>query len=200
MAQLKSQDGIPDLRDLLKENDGRLLRFCQYLLPPDYPLEDFVLGVFREFGEIYRRAGAAREGRGWVPLEIRIRLFRIAWERLRAELLTVPFTWTVGRDTRPMKGMDDDLLEQWSSAKSGDNSALAPRAVERLRRLDTDFRAPVVLRDILGFDDEEVVRILGTRWGVFRHRLHRGRLEFRAALKGFSKTPDPAGSTKEVSW
>jgi len=42
----------------------------------------------------------------------------------------------------------------------------------------------MVLRDVLKFDDEEILRILNIRWGVYRHRLHRGRLAFRESLKG----------------
>lgn len=56
--------------------------------------------------------------------------------------------------------------------------------LSRLSRVDIDFRAPMVLKDILRFDDEEILRILGIRWGVYRHRLHRGRLAFRESLKG----------------
>ena len=60
------------------------------------------------------------------------------------------------------------------------------QVVDRLGRIDPEFRAPIVLRDVLGFEDEESVRILGLRWGVYRHRLHRGRLECKDALRGRS--------------
>ena len=33
----------------------------------------------------------------------------------------------------------------------------------RLARVDIDFRAPMVLRDVLNFDDEEILRILNQK-------------------------------------
>ena len=103
---------------------------------------------------------------------------------VHASLHQVYFPSLGGRDTRRLKGLDDDLLPAKNESKEKQQARVGTRAKDRLTRVDSELRAPVVLRDILKFEDEEVAQILGLRWGVYRHRLHRGRLDFKDALKG----------------
>lgn len=51
-----------------------------------------------------------------------------------------------------------------------------------LARLPAEQRAVVVLRDIEGFDYEEIARITATELGTVKSRIHRGRLAVRNAL------------------
>ena len=183
-ARGKTKAGA-ELRELIRENDQRLYDFCGYMLGPGAPVDELILEIFREFGEIYRRSR-----RAWEPVDAKLRLFQVAWDRLRDTLALQQPAWVAGRDTRPMKGADDDLLGMWGGKRS-DPTQLRVLVAERLARLDPEFRAPLVLRDVLGFEDEAAVRLLGLRWGVYRHRLHRGRLECRDALRGRSM---PAGT------
>lgn len=184
MATAKS---APELREFIKEHDQKLYDFCSYMLDGGILAEEAILATFHDFSAVYRRLTSRRSG-AWDPREARIQLFQLAWNRVREALARVQFTWTVGRDTRPFKAFDDDVLSRWDG-KRKDLSGLESSVVERLSRIDPDFRIPVVLRDVLGFDDEEVVQILGVRWGVFRHRLHRGRLELKEGLRGRPGAP-----------
>ena len=194
------REETPELREFVKENSHRLYGFCFYLLQEDYSVDDFVISVFRHFGEEYRKYMAKKEGSREF-LELRVRLFRLAWEKIRALVGSTPYTWTVGRDMRQMKGYDDDLIESLGRGGSAPLDGMESAIVARLRKVDLEFRAPLVLRDVLGFDDEEVVRILGLRWGVFRHRLHRGRLDLRDELKGRAFPAEKKeGPGKETVW
>lgn len=181
MATKSTRPG-PDLREFIKENDQKLYDFCFYMLDGGYLAEEVILAAFHDFGPVFRRL-AARRGDAFEPREARILLFQTAWGRIREALGRVQYQWTMGRDTRQFKSFDDDLLEKWGG-KKGDLTGIESPVVERLGRVDADFRAPLVLRDILGFEDDDVIQILGIRWGVFRHRLHRGRLEFKDGLRG----------------
>ncbi len=59
----------------------------------------------------------------------------------------------------------------------------AVRAVEEaLRVIPAEQRAAVLLRDVEGFDYEEIARITGTEVGTVKSRIHRGRLAARNAL------------------
>lgn len=51
-----------------------------------------------------------------------------------------------------------------------------------LSALDDDHRAVVVLRDIEGFDYAEIGEVLGIPPGTVKSRLHRARMELRAAI------------------
>lgn len=189
MAKAKTNDRLPELREFIKENDQQLYDFCCYMLHGGGQslAEDLVLEIFREFGDAYGKMRSDSSGK-WEPLEVRVRLFQIAWDRVREAMVQIPQAWSVGRDTRPLKSFDDDILGAY--ARDGRVHEIEPVAIERLARIDADFRAPVVLRDILKFDDEEVSRILGVRWGVYRHRLHRGRLEYKDILRGRPFAPE----------
>ena len=184
MANAKS---APDLREFLKEHDQKLYDFCFYMLDGGYLAEEIILAAFRDFASVYRRLTSRRAG-DWDPKDARIQLFQTAWSRIREALVRVQYQGSMGRDTRLFRSLDGDILGQWGSSRQ-DVAAVEAAVVERLGRVDADYRAPIVLRDVLGFDDEEVVQILGVRWGVFRHRLHRGRLELKDGLKGQAPTP-----------
>lgn len=193
---------LPELRDFVKENGAALYDFCSYLLPAEYAVDDLVLSVFREFGELFRKITAKRD-MAWGAVELRIRLFALAWEQIREVSGNFQFSWALGRDTRQLKGWDTDILDKTQAAPQNKLGEFEPVAVDRLHRVDLEVRAPVVLRDILRFDDEEVVRILGTRWGVYRHRLHRGRLDYRELLHGYTEAitaGKPERSTEKASW
>jgi len=182
----KENPRFPELREFIKEQDQRVYDFCTYLLPQGSDRDDLVLSIFRDFGDYYRRASLQKDS-AWEPLEVRIKLFQLAWDRVREMTLQSPVAWSAGRDTRQLKGMDEDWLKA-SKAKSVNPKMLVDPLREHLGRLDIDHRAPVVLRDILHFEDEEVMRVLGLRWGVYRHRLHRGRLELKDSLRGRTAT------------
>jgi len=63
--------------------------------------------------------------------------------------------------------------------ESGDESG---RVAAMLQTLDDDHRAVVVLRDIEGFDYQEIAEILGVPAGTVKSRLHRARMSLREAL------------------
>ena len=53
---------------------------------------------------------------------------------------------------------------------------------EALRRLPPDYRAAVVLCDVVGLPYHEIGETLGVPLGTVRSRIHRGRALLRAAL------------------
>ncbi len=54
--------------------------------------------------------------------------------------------------------------------------------VEAVAELDEEFRTAVVLRDIEGFDYDEIADILDVPVGTVKSRLHRGRMALRKRL------------------
>ncbi len=178
----KYSDRLPALREFIQDNDQRLYDFCYYVMRASPVCDEIVLEIFRAFGEYYRRHYAKGQVAG-TPNELTLRLFEIAWQCLREAALSELPLWASGRDTRQMKGQEIDLLEKMKRAKAPLNLP-DEEIIQRFEQLDLDLLAPLVLKDILKFDDEEVATILGVRWGVYRHRLHRGRLELKDSLQG----------------
>jgi DNA-directed RNA polymerase specialized sigma24 family protein len=169
------------LREFVKENEEKLCQFLNFMLFGFSGLEEVTLKVFRSFGDFFQKQ-TAKKSSDWEKVGLRIQLFSIAWKAIVKAQNQIEYNWSYGRDTRPLKQLDIDLLSEDRSyrVKKVDPEIFLPR----LARVDIDFRAPMVLRDVLNFDDEEILRILEIRWGVYRHRLHRGRLAFRESLKG----------------
>lgn len=180
MSETTVQGEEISLREFVKENEAKLCQFLYFMLYGFNGTEEVTLKVFRAFGDYFQKQ-AIKKNSEWEKLGLRIELFHIAWRAVLNAQTQVDYNWSYGRDTRPLKQLDIDLLsDRGFSLKKIDPELFVPR----LARVDIDFRAPLVLRDILCFDDEEILRILGIRWGVYRHRLHRGRLSFRESLKG----------------
>lgn len=187
-----SKDNQPALREFIKEYGKPVYIFCDYMLPKDAKVDAVVVEIFAEFGEVFRKKHR-KETAGWENLEMRVKLFSIAWKHIRQAMQEFHFMWTPGRDTRAGRRADENLLSE-SAGKNGDGAALDAELVARLKFLDPEFRAPLVLKDIVRLEEEEILRVLELRWGVYRHRLHRGRIEYKDGLKGPVIPPATKGS------
>lgn len=85
--------------------------------------------------------------------------------------------------TLQMKGSQADGLAKHVAAGTQDDPArtvgeaeLQARVVRALQALDDDHRAVIVLRDVEGFDYQEIGEILQIPPGTVKSRLHRARL------------------------
>jgi RNA polymerase sigma factor (sigma-70 family) len=90
------------------------------------------------------------------------------------------------RRRRPVVALPDDPDAVVPSAASADE-ALAAEALPddvnaALQRVPDDYRATLVLSDVVGLRYDEVAEALGVPVGTVRSRLHRGRALLRAAL------------------
>ncbi|MBI1861817.1 MAG: hypothetical protein HYR96_12960 [Deltaproteobacteria bacterium] len=170
------------LQSFVERTDQPLFRFCQLMTVPEVHLEELVTDIYRTFSRRIRRKGADS-----TPAEtLQIELFRAAMDALFGIERSRPRLSLAGRDTRGLKALESDLLSWWR-ANPTDKAGLTqqiPSIGDRLRMLDFDLRAPVVLNDHLKLDQDVILKILGLRWAVFRHRLHRGRVELQKLLQG----------------
>jgi RNA polymerase sigma-70 factor (ECF subfamily) len=84
--------------------------------------------------------------------------------------------------------MEDGSLEWSQEAEALDIAArneLKARIQSGLERLSDDQRAVFVLRDLEGWDTDEIADRLGITRDLVRQRLHRARLALRALLSDF---------------
>lgn len=65
------------------------------------------------------------------------------------------------------------------------DSELQGKVVAELQALDDDQRAVIVLRDIEGFDYQEIAEVLDIAIGTVKSRLHRARMVLRTAILPF---------------
>ena len=94
-------------------------------------------------------------------------------------------------------GSDDDqaagLVERVRSHEQATPGELAEhrergeQVVAALGRLDAEYRAVLVMRDIEGFDYQQMADVLGLPLGTLKSRLFRARLALRDELKGYMK-------------
>lgn len=88
------------------------------------------------------------------------------------------------RKRRPTEVLPDD--PEWllppSAAADVATDRLSDEVQTALRRLPEDFRAAVVLCDVVGLSYEEIGEALDVPVGTVRSRIHRGRRWLRSAL------------------
>ncbi len=86
--------------------------------------------------------------------------------------------------------MDQDLILAWSEAPEALDQAEAAQIRARIRaaldRLTDDQRAAFVLKDLEGWDTDEIAAKLGIGKDLVRQRLHRARLALRTHLAEFA--------------
>jgi RNA polymerase sigma-70 factor (ECF subfamily) len=90
------------------------------------------------------------------------------------------------RRRRPTDPLDDEVADVGGSTDVEDVFAathLSADVEAALRELSPEFRAAVVLCDVVGLSYDEIATALGVPVGTVRSRIHRGRAGLRAALR-----------------
>lgn len=171
-----------DLTAFVENTERKLAQFCRLMGGEDIRLEDLIDRIYRRFSKITRRGTHLASGADTFETV----LFRSALDELAQLENSRSGRSLHGRDHRIIKAMEVNLLDRWreESSDSKDLGARIPLIADRLKLLDFEVRAPVVLSDNLGLESEQILKILGLRWAVFRHRLHRGRVELQRTLRG----------------
>ncbi|HJV90335.1 MAG TPA: sigma-70 family RNA polymerase sigma factor [Holophagaceae bacterium] len=89
--------------------------------------------------------------------------------------------------------MDQDKVLAWSEAPEALDRVEAAEIRGRVRaaldRLTDDQRAAFVLKDLEGWDTDEIAAKLGITRDLVRQRLHRARLAMRSQLQDLAPTP-----------
>lgn len=130
-------------------------------------------------------------------------LFRIAVNLSISRLRKVQRRRTFSLDApgrsngRARRGGDDDQAagliervrskEQTSPGEQVEHLERGEQVVAALGRLDPEYRAVLVMRDIEGFDYQQMADVLGLPLGTLKSRLFRARLAMRDELKGYMK-------------
>jgi RNA polymerase sigma-70 factor (ECF subfamily) len=88
------------------------------------------------------------------------------------------------RKRRPVEALPEDPDRILPAAAAADvtTDRLSDEVQAALRNLPEDFRAAVVLADVVGLSYEEIGEALDVPVGTVRSRIHRGRRQLRAAL------------------
>jgi len=96
------------------------------------------------------------------------------------------------RRRRPDPGLPDDDHAQLRDDRAAMDQALVEKDSidEALAGLREEYRAAVVLRDLVGFDYAEIALILDIRPGTVRSRIARGRAALAATLSGGNQSDD----------
>lgn len=169
-----------NLREFVKENERKTYDFCYFMGLPAKDCDELLIDIFRDFGDTHKRYWGTESNTE--PFEKQLALYQLARAHIEQQGMLNSSENNFGRDTRYYPKIETDLLTEWGKLKG--ERDWASTVVDRLRLLELDFRFPLVLRDLLHFEDEEAAQILGLRWGVYRQRLHRGRRECAEKFHG----------------
>ena len=134
--------------------------------------------------EVFLRAwrGLSRfEGRA----QLSTWLYRIAYNEAQRRISRRP-----PLPAAPTPDGDDPLDRVEAAASAGPEAQALERDFQRaldaaLATLPEDWRRAVVLRDLEGFSTEEAAAAAGLGEAAFKSRLHRGRMQLRAALEPY---------------
>ncbi len=122
-------------------------------------------------------------------------VFVQAWrnlDRFRGE--SALFTWLyriavnealMGR--RRKRPALDPLEDAPDRAQDEPDVELRAFLVTQLRALPFEYRAPLVLRDVEGFSNQEVAEVLGLSLAAAKSRIHRARMQIRAELEAWER-------------
>ena len=124
-------------------------------------------------------------------------LFRIAVNLAISQLRKVQRNrvFSLDRPSANGQGRGDDQAASLVDRVARDKSEAPPQKMERrerdeavlaaLGRLDAEYRAVLVMRDIEGFDYQQMADILGLPLGTLKSRLFRARLALRDELRTY---------------
>ncbi len=123
-------------------------------------------------------------------------LFRIAVNLAISQLRTVQrrrvFSLSaIGQRAGEVENQASALIDRMARDAEPSPSEQAERrernekVLEALGRLDAEYRAVLVMRDVEGFDYQQMAQVLGLPLGTLKSRLFRARLALRDELKGY---------------
>ena len=94
-----------------------------------------------------------------------------------------------GRDEDQAAGLIERVRsrEQAGPGEQAEHRERGEQVVAALGRLDPEYRAVLVMRDIEGFDYQQMADVLGLPLGTLKSRLFRARLALRDELKAYMK-------------
>jgi RNA polymerase sigma factor (sigma-70 family) len=73
------------------------------------------------------------------------------------------------------------------AAESGELEAFL---AEQIRALEPEYRAPLVLRDVIGLTNQEVADVLELSLAAAKSRIHRARMQIRQELARWERTSE----------
>jgi RNA polymerase sigma-70 factor (ECF subfamily) len=123
-------------------------------------------------------------------------LFRIAVNLAISELRKNQRHRTLSLDQPTSRGGEDQasaLVDRVAESKNLDPAGIAEnrerdqQVLAALSRLDAEYRAVLVMRDIEGFDYQQMAQVLDLPLGTLKSRLFRARLALRDELKEYLK-------------
>ena len=160
----------PTWDEVVRTHSARVYRLAYRLTGNPHDAEDLTQDVFvRVFRSLADYTPGTFEG--WLHrittnlfLDMVRRRARIRFDALPEDTERLPGTSPSPEQVYDERHFDDDVQ----------------RALDAL---PPDFRAAVVLCDIEGLSYEEIAATLGIKLGTVRSRIHRGRVQLRAALE-----------------
>jgi RNA polymerase sigma-70 factor, ECF subfamily len=114
-------------------------------------------------------------------------LYRIAVNEALARLRRKRLQTTPVEDAPERLLVADDPAVQPEPAAEG--AELQRFLAERIRALEPEYRAPLVLRDIVGLSNQEVADVLELSLPAAKSRIHRARMQIRAELVAWEGEP-----------
>jgi RNA polymerase sigma-70 factor, ECF subfamily len=104
-------------------------------------------------------------------------LYRIAVNEALARLRRKRLSTTELDEVREGERLAADVsLEPQQAVEAGELEAFL---ADRIRALEPEYRAPLVLRDVVGFSNQEVADILELSLPAAKSRIHRARMQIR---------------------
>ena len=123
-------------------------------------------------------------------------IYRITFNAAMSRLRTAQYQASRHDEPTTSKAGDDEMtgvtlardIPDWSDMADEHvlRSQLRRRLMGAIRALPAVYRAPVVLRDLVGLSTEEASRVLHVKDQTLKSRLHRGRLILRRQLADFA--------------
>ena len=99
------------------------------------------------------------------------------------------------RSRRPILGLEEDYSSNQTGSELEDSVVTSIDLQAALDRLPEDFRTPIVLRDQLGMNYEEIASLLQLPSGTVKSRIARARSKLKNDLLG---NKNASGLVKEV--
>ncbi len=170
--------------ELLKTHLPRIYWIYRCMAEKSTPSLESLANLFHSISHDYLKESGYTRGSESFTLLYQIACHHIFQESRQNLVLT-----SSGRDFRKLRELEENLLgsEEIAAERLSYEEGISPwyeKFIDRLQQVDSELRIVLVLKDILGMEEDDILSIVRIRWAIYRHRLHRGRLELKEALEG----------------